>query len=124
MQADSTYPKDARLRRKAEFTRVLSSGDVFPGRQALVRRAPNALGHARLGLSTPRRDGNAVRRNAFRRLAREAFRLVRHELGAHDYLLSPRRHLEAPTLEGLEKDLLRTQTATPAAPRGPRARGA
>ena len=74
MPAHSTYPKNARLRRKADFARVLSTGDVFPGREALVRRAPNDVGHARLGLSTPRRYGNAVRRNAFRRLAREAFR--------------------------------------------------
>lgn len=121
--ADSTYPKHVRLRRKAEFTLVLSRGDAFPGRQALVRRVPNRLGHARLGLSTPRRYGNAVRRNLFRRLAREAFRGMRDELGGFDYLLSPRRHLAEPTLDGLGRDLLRTLTATPAPPRGGSRRG-
>ncbi len=125
MLDDSTYPKSARLRRKAEFTRVFSQGDVFPGRQALVRRAPNCLGHARLGLSVPRRYGKAVRRNTFRRLAREAFRAVKNRLGAHEYVLSPRRHLETPTLAGLTEDLLRTLVAAPAPrrDRGGRPRG-
>lgn len=117
MPAPATYPKHVRLRRKAEFRHVLSTGEVFPGREALVRRAPNQLGHARLGLSTPRRYGNAIRRNTFRRIAREAFRAVRERLGAYDYVLSPRRHLDAPTLAGLTRDLLRTLTAKPAPPR-------
>lgn len=112
-----TYPKCVRLRRKEEFRRVLDAGQVFPGREALVRRVPNRLGHARLGLTTPRRYGNAVQRNAFRRLAREAFRHVRDTLGAYDVLMSPRRHLDTPTLAGLTHDLERTLTAKPAPPR-------
>lgn len=117
MPPPTTYPKYVRLRRKGEYTRVFAVGDVFPGRQALVRRAPNRLGFARLGLSIPYRYGNAVRRNRFRRLAREAFRSARERLGTHDYVLSPRRHLETPTLAGLVEDLLRTLTAAPAPPR-------
>ena len=108
------YPKEARLRRRPEFRRVLSEGEVHPGRQALVRRAPNALGSARLGIATPRAYGNSVRRNRFRRLAREAFRRLRAELGAYDYLVSPRRHLVEPTLAGLVADLSRTRHARPA----------
>ena len=119
MSASRTYPKQARLRRKEEFRRVLAEGEVFPGREAIVRRAPNRLGHARLGLSTPRRYGNAVRRNTFRRLAREAFRHLQAELGAFDSVLSPRRHLVAPTLDGLRRDLERTRTARPAPRREP-----
>ena len=100
---------------------MLSRGEVYPGRQALVRRLANESGGARLGLSTPRAYGGAVRRNRFRRLAREAFRALRSELGAYDYMVSPRRHLVEPTLEGLGADLLRTLRATPAPPhaRGP-----
>lgn len=121
MTADETYPKTARLRRRREFQRVLAHGDVFPGREALVRRAPSRLPHARLGISTPKGYGKAVRRNVFRRLVREAFRTMRGRLGSYDYLVSPRRHLERPTLEGLREDLLRTLTGTPAPPRdGPR----
>lgn len=118
------YPKEARLRRQPQFRRVLAHGEVFPGRQALVRRVANDTGAARLGLSTPRAYGGAVRRNRFRRLAREAFRALRGQLGAYDYLVSPRRHLREPTLEGLREDLGRTRTAAPAPaqPRRPRRR--
>lgn len=108
------YPKRLRLRRKGEFRRVLAKGQVYPGRQALVRRARNRGGEARLGIATPRGYGKAVRRNTFRRLAREAFRHVRHQLGGWDYFVSPRRNLETPTRAGLEADLLRTLTDTPA----------
>ena len=117
------YPKDARLRRRPQFRRVLARGEVFPGREVLIRRMDNEAGAARLGISTPRAYGNAVRRNRFRRLVREAFRTLRAELGAHDYLVSPRRHLREPTLEGIRRDLTWTRTANPIPPRsGPRGR--
>ena len=93
---------------------MLARGTVFPGRQALVRRVPNDLGHPRLGISTPRAYGGAVRRNRFRRLTREAFRNLGLELGGYDYFVSPRRHLAEPTLVGLRADLVRTLTASPA----------
>ena len=114
---DRSYPKAARLLRKGCFRRVLSRGEVHPGRQALVRRLGNERGRARLGISTPWRYGKAHRRNRFRRLVREAFREIQTELGAYDYLVSPRRGLAEPTLDGITRDLIRTLTATPAPPR-------
>jgi ribonuclease P protein component len=117
MEGMARYSKAARLRRKGEFRGVLDRGQVYPGRQALVRRLATRRGRARLGISTPRAYGKAVRRNHFRRLVREAFRQVRLELGSYDYVVSPRRHLVDPTLEGIRADLLSTLTATPAPPR-------
>ena len=110
---DARSPRSARLRRQRDFQRVVKQGDVFPGRESVVRRISNEAGEARLGIATPRRFGRAVRRNRFRRLAREAFRSVRHQLGSHDYFVSPRRTLEAPTLEGLRHDLTRTLSREP-----------
>ncbi len=117
--ARPTYPKSARLRRRSQFLAVLGRGRVYPGRQGLVRILPNAVGCARLGLATPRRYGDAVRRNRFRRLAREAFRTLREELGAVDVFVAPRRGLTEPTLEGLRADL----RAAPGAAHAPRPRG-
>ena len=113
------YPKSARLRRMGEFRALLDGGEVFPGRQALVRRLRRAAGAARLGVTVPRGYGGAVRRNRFRRLAREAFRGLAAGLGPMDLLLSPRRGLTAPTLAGLKSDLEHAARALPREP-GPR----
>ncbi len=116
MPAGFPYPKSARLRRRGEFRALLDGGEVFPGREALVRRLRRTSGSARLGVTVPRGYGGAVRRNRFRRLAREAFRGVSAGLGPMDLLLSPRRGLTAPTLAGLRRDL---EHAARAAPRDP-----
>lgn len=103
----AAYPKRARLVRRGQFLRVLREGRVYPGRECVVRILPNEVGIARLGLATPRKYGKAVRRNRFRRLAREAFRTLQDELGAVDVFVAPRRGLEEPTLDGLRRDLER-----------------
>ena len=76
------------------------------GKEGVLRVVANDLGRARLGLATPRRYGGAVRRNRFRRLAREAFRAVRGRLGSRDFLVEPRRDLREPTLDGLSRDFV------------------
>ncbi len=84
-----------------------------------MRLLPNDVGIARLGLATPRRFGNAVRRNRFRRLTREAFRSMQAVLGGVDVFVAPRRGLDAPTLEGIRRDL----AEAPAKAFAPRPRG-
>ena len=111
------YPRFARVRTRAAFQRIVRKGDVFPGRECLVRRCANDGPCARLGIATPRRYGKAVRRNRFRRLVREAFRQIRETLGAHDYFVTPRRHLAEPTLEGIRADLVSVLHRSPAPPK-------
>jgi ribonuclease P protein component len=113
----AAFPPTHRLRRPGEFRAVLEQGEVFPGREVVVRRLANGLDHPRLGLAAPRRYGKAVRRNRFRRLVREAFRALAGDLGGYDLLVTPKKTLEEPTLEGLRHDLERTRTARPAAAR-------
>lgn len=101
----SSYPPAARLRHRNEFARVLKHGRVCPGSECVVRVVAREGRGARLGIAAPRRYGNAVRRNRFKRLVREAFRLARSDLGAFDYLVTPRKALREPTLAGVARDL-------------------
>jgi len=68
------------LRRQADFEATYKARrSVRDGRLILHVRA-NGLAWSRLGLSVGAKFGNACRRNHFRRLCREAFRLHKHEL--------------------------------------------
>ena len=52
---------------------------------------PNGLAHPRLGLIVGRKHGNSPQRNRIKRLLREAFRLMQHELPAgFDLVCTPR----------------------------------
>jgi ribonuclease P protein component len=120
MPVRRTYPREARLRRAKEFRAVLDAGAALRGGQCLVRRLARDAGTARLGVAAPRGMGGAVVRNRFRRLVREAFRALREDLGPVDLLVSPRRGLVRPTLEGITSDLKRAvqPRAAPGAPGG------
>jgi ribonuclease P protein component len=77
---DQRFPKSVRLRRQAEFD-VVYQGNVFAADDVLVIKAVrNGLNVTRLGLSVSKKVGNAVVRNRWKRLIREAFRKQRSEL--------------------------------------------
>jgi ribonuclease P protein component len=100
-----TFCKKDRLLHSSEFKRVYERKCSVSDRCLIVYGLPNDLGRTRLGLSVSRKIGNAVARNRFKRLAREAFRLSRAELPVGlDLIVLPRSSAE-PTLEGLRQSL-------------------
>ena len=89
----ATFPKSHRLRHRLEFSAVYDARVRESRGPLTVYALPNDLGHPRLGLSTSRKVGNAVRRNRIRRLLREAFRHLQHDLPAgYDLILVVRPH--------------------------------
>ncbi len=65
----------------------------------------NNLGHSRMGLVFSRKMGNAVRRNRWKRLLREAYRLRRLQLPeGMDMVVIPRKGVQ-PDLFGLARSL-------------------
>ena len=88
-----TFPASARLSGKPRFDAVYAAGRRESRGPLLLYSLPNSLGHLRLGLSVSRRIGSAVQRNAIKRLLREAFRLLRHDLPqGYDLVIVVRRH--------------------------------
>ena len=89
----NTFPRTHRLSGKLAFAAVFDE-KVKEARGPLVMYArPNALAHPRLGISISRRVGTAVKRNRIKRLIREAFRLMQHDLPVgYDSILVVRPH--------------------------------
>ena len=101
---DQSFPKSRRLLRKAEFDAVFAAKHSAADRMLVVYARPNDAGHPRLGLVVSRKVGGAVRRNRWKRLLREAFRLAQHELPAVDLVCLP-RFRGKPTLSAVSQSL-------------------
>jgi len=94
------FSKPMRLLRASEFERVFAARASAGDESVVVHGAANELGHPRLGLTVSRKVGRAVARNRWKRIVREAFRMVQHELPSLDLVCIPRGHA-APDLRQL-----------------------
>lgn len=76
------FTRQQRLRAKSEFERVYGLKCKAADGVLLIFAARNSQQVTRIGLSVSKKHGGAVVRNRLRRLLREAFRLVQHQLPA------------------------------------------
>ncbi|MFN2500386.1 MAG: ribonuclease P protein component [Pyrinomonadaceae bacterium] len=93
-----SLPKDARLRKRAEFQRVYEQGKRFEGRFMTVFILPGERAVHRVGVTATRKAiGKAHDRNRAKRLLRETFRQSKADLNAvgraYDWVLNGRRSL-------------------------------
>ena len=102
-----TFSRDERLKLRGEFRRCIQQGGRAAGTHIIVYVAGNDLGLTRLGAASTKRLGGAVRRNRGKRLVREAFRLVKHDLPLGiDLVVIPKTPWRDPSLEELKADLI------------------
>ncbi|TAM60464.1 MAG: ribonuclease P protein component [Rhodanobacter sp.] len=115
-------PRESRLRRPGDFAALRSSSGRAGGRCFHLRYRENSLGHARLGLAISKRvSKRAVERNRIKRLLRESFRRIRHQLPPIDLMVMAREQaagVPGPQLlaeiDGLWKKLLASRPETKA----------
>ncbi|MEX2316860.1 MAG: ribonuclease P protein component [Pirellulales bacterium] len=84
------FSKRARLLSGGEFERVFAVRASAADKMLVVYGAENGLERPRLGLAVSRRNGSAARRNRWKRVLREVFRLTQHQLPALDLVCVPR----------------------------------
>jgi ribonuclease P protein component len=87
------YSSKLRLQHARQFDAVYAAKNRETRGPLTIYALPNDLGHPRLGLSVGRRVGTAPKRNRIKRLIREAFRMLQHDLPrGYDIVVNVRPH--------------------------------
>ena len=87
------YSRKLRLQHARQFDAVYAAKVRETRGPLMIYAIPNSLLHPRLGLSVGRKVGTAPKRNRIKRLIREAFRLMQHDLPrGYDIVVNVRPH--------------------------------
>ena len=101
----ATFPKTARLRKRAEFLQLASAQHKTTVRGFLVVWRENDLQAARLGITASKKIGCAVVRNRVKRYLREFFRHNRFGMAAVDINVIARREAAYMTYPDMVREL-------------------
>lgn len=90
------FPRADRIRSQQDFADVYSARQRAGDKNLLIFAITNQLERCRLGVSVSKKNGNAIMRARKKRMIREAFRLVQHQLPKGlDLIVIPRPEVEA-----------------------------
>ncbi len=100
---DQRFTKKERLQKRREFQQVFDKGKRYGNDQVKIYALVNDFPLSRLGLVVGKKFGNAPRRNRFKRIFREAYRLNKNLLNnSVDIIVIPRPGLKELTLKIVE----------------------
>ncbi len=101
---DQGFSKKERLLKRREFQLVFDNGERFGNNQLKIYALSNGDSVSRLGLVVGRKFGNSPKRNRFKRILREAYRLNKSLLNnGADIVVIPRSGLTELTLKAIEE---------------------
>jgi ribonuclease P protein component len=114
------FPKTSRLLKSKQFKKILREGSRFSASElSFLYVLRNKAVPAKLGITTPKKTGKAVKRNRFKRVVREAFRLYQRILPlGFEVNISPAKAIDRITRKMALDDfaLLLTSTKIPTTP--------
>ncbi|QCI20180.1 ribonuclease P protein component [Buchnera aphidicola (Brachycaudus cardui)] len=91
---DYFFKKKLRLSNSVNFQYVFSKSSKKNTLEISILGRSNVLGYPRLGLSIPRKNiKNAHNRNLIKRLVRETFRLLQHQLISMDFVVIAKKNI-------------------------------
>ena len=104
---DFKFTKAQHLRSKSDFERVYALKCKAADGVLLVFAARNESPVTRIGLSVSKKHGGAIVRNRLKRLLREAFRLMQHQIPPGFDLIAIPLAKEKATLAAYEESLVK-----------------
>ncbi|QDT06058.1 Ribonuclease P protein component [Rubripirellula lacrimiformis] len=106
-----TFGKQQRVRKPAEFTLALRRGSCAADGVLVLFAIQSSEGSPpRLGVTIPKKTGNAVARNRWKRWIRESFRLQQDKLPTgHDFVVRPKKDAK-PSWAEIKKSVPRLAT--------------
>ena len=102
------FTKSQRLKKSREFRSVQSRGREYKGRLLILCAFTHPQKkEPKLGVVASRYFGNAIQRNRFKRLSREAFRLSQKKFpkGA-ELVLKPRKYARKASMQEIQQELI------------------
>lgn len=101
------FPKSARLRHRNQFRRFAYDAQSRAGRCVIVEfRLGRAL-RPKLGVTVSKKYGKAHQRNRFKRVVREAFRLIQNQLKVNlEVHVKPRSGAYDAAMQDIQAELI------------------
>ena len=94
------------LKLNKDFRRLYNRGKHFAGGYIVVYAMKNRLGTNRIGLTAGKAVGNAVKRNRAKRLIRESYRFLEHDIKqGYDFVIVARGRCVGKSLQQISKDM-------------------
>ncbi len=103
-----SFPKAIRLRKRGQYQHVARSAKRLAGRWIAIDALSKGQYPTRLGILVTKKFGDAVERNRFKRIVREAFRLIRHTLPEGlDIVVKPRTDSLKATTQDIQDEFMK-----------------